>query len=649
MTADWCVAWKENFGLGISIGELCRLKANAPQLVTTVHHKRQYSSLSHAKVQPKQQQQLMSDKELLEVRHGAATSASQLQKIRKVVPCMRGWTLERVRQAELLLIPQFDRSIGNTGLLHSIVQFLFLGNAQHVKEHCKGGRILRAEYTLRLFLYGDVYSPRGTPIVCQKVAIVDPQGCLLPPKGRDIPGCTQLLTWRELLKADFVAWRDGRVEEINHCVSTPVFVKVNGQTILVRFAFGYSCGDHHHQWSEFRCRDCVNCISKRNAWLEEMFLATVQTMLERSSALDKVHGLEHAHTVQPVLHNIKGAISRAVGVIGRVLSGDLPQVLLQVIGTVAKRYQMKETMPSSSSRTEARTRFRSGVSLTGREARTLVCILAQQMVLPLPLHSLALALCHIVVLTYSNTIDLSQVEWKTLGIVWTAFAHVVMEYCERGSTCTLYWHGLTHLWLLPRLPIEASDETGEGDLRLSTRFAPVTSTCPSLSILEVANHELWKKFIEEKSKRCSATRLWKPKRRPIILEQCVVSGTEMWRSIWGRALEEVKTIRIHAILMDTVAFAIKIKVAIDTPSEVDHFCICGKCADAKPASREWQAFDDLKFSQWPILGIGAVRTFATRKERKKARKDRKVQMQQSPVGDACKPYGHNCAGCQSCC
>ena len=220
MTADWCVAWKENFGLGISIGELCRLKANAPQLVTTVRHKRQYSSLSHAKVQPKQQQQFMSDKELLEVRHGAATSASQLQKIRKVVPCMRGWTLERVRQAELLLIPQFDRSIGNTGLLHSIVQFLFLGNAQHVKEHCKGGRILRAEYTLRLFLYGDVYSPRGTPIVCQKVAIVDPQGCLLPPKGRDIPGCTQLLTWRELLKADYVAWRVGRVEEmcINTCV-----------------------------------------------------------------------------------------------------------------------------------------------------------------------------------------------------------------------------------------------------------------------------------------------------------------------------------------------------------------------------------------------------------------------------------------------
>lgn len=62
----------------------------------------------------------------------------------------------------------------------------------------------------------------------------------------------------------------------------------------------------------------------------------------------------------------------------------------------------------------------------------------------------------------------------------TAFAgqavvHALMERVEKGSTTTLYCHGMTHVWDLVRLPIGVSDEAGEACLRLVNRLGSVLS------------------------------------------------------------------------------------------------------------------------------------------------------------------------------
>lgn len=61
--------------------------------------------------------------------------------------------------------------------------------------------------------------------------------------------------------------------------------------------------------------------------------------------------------------------------------------------------------------------------------------------------------------------------------------HVLMERIEKGSTATLYCHGLQHVWDLPRLPIGASDEAGEAALRQTKRIEPILSTYADAAIL----------------------------------------------------------------------------------------------------------------------------------------------------------------------
>ena len=53
-----------------------------------------------------------------------------------------------------------------------------------------------------------------------------------------------------------------------------------------------------------------------------------------------------------------------------------------------------------------------------------------------------------------------------------------MEYAESGSAAMLYFHGLTHAFGQPHLPIQYGDEAGEPDLRLGKTFATLTTTCP---------------------------------------------------------------------------------------------------------------------------------------------------------------------------
>ena len=223
-------------------------------------------------------------------------------------------------------------------------------------------------------------------------------------------------------------------------------------------------------------------------------------------------GLQNVFPVQPVLHNIKGAISRACSVVGRVLPPPDSNVLFQYLVTVAKRYGItKLPVASRQHRSLVRRRFRSGVSLTGQEARSLASRLAQDVALPLPYHVLFLSIGHIVLLIYSGTLQIATSEWRIGGLLHVFPMHLILEYSEEGSTQTLYCHGMEHVFQLPRLPMGCTDEAGERDLRLGKRFAHLTSTVADKSIEETLGHEMYVKFLGRRARRCEV-HLWHPER-----------------------------------------------------------------------------------------------------------------------------------------
>ena len=142
-----------------------------------------------------------------------------------------------------------------------------------------------------------------------------------------------------------------------------------------------------------------------------------------------------------------------------------------VLSRVAKRYVVTDN--AQQARAEPHPRFTSVLSLTGRE---LIATVVSGMHPPLHFHFAALALCHVAVLLYACDLQRPTVQWRAAGATYSFFALLVMELVEGGSTCTLYCHSLLHTWGLSRISVHTSDEAGESNLRLSKRFARVTST-----------------------------------------------------------------------------------------------------------------------------------------------------------------------------
>ena len=271
-------------------------------------------------------------------------------------------------------------------------------------------------------------------------------------------------------------------------------------TIAVQVRFGCITEDHHHLWSECRQKGCVAC-----PWVNKHGVADL--FLHKGGRLNEVRGfhkfqgvsnLEEVYIIQPALHNTKGGTSRLLGVIGRTVPGPYKHELLKVIVSVAKRFGLGSLPPDSREHMRfVRGRFQAGISLTGREARTVMGRLAGGMVLPLPFHSLALAFCHMVHLCYGCT-NVATPAWRAMGLVYTYIVHIIPEFAEEGCTTTLYMRGWSHTWFNPRTPMLYSDEAGKRDLRVAKRFVLVSSTRQDGSISESLKHELYDKFLRKK-------------------------------------------------------------------------------------------------------------------------------------------------------
>ena len=260
-------------------------------------------------------------------------------------------------------------------------------------------------------------------------------------------------------------------------------------------------------------------------------------------------------------------------------------------------------------------RFPSGISVTGREACTIASVVATEMVLPLPFHSCLLSFCHVVHLLYAVDLQVSNSLWRAVGATHTFLVHVIAEFTECGSTNTLYFHGLSHVWFGDRLPIQFGDEAREADLCMAKRFAPVTSTDAAASIEDSWKHEMYNRFFKGK-RRCMVVAFWQPVRRPIVFEKCVIGCIETRRRIFLRLLNVLVQVPECTLLMHSATCSVRVGYNGATQDASDVYCICGSCGSIRSGPRQWVPLDVSRVTAWPTLGLQSLRVYKPPKKRK---------------------------------
>ena len=436
------------------------------------------------------------------LRHEHVVPAAVLQTLDRL-QLGAGWSMVALRQQGLLHLPAVDYSLSNSTLLPQLCHLLLQKSGTLAVQGRRDPPPQQA--TLTLGLYADGYQPRGCPNVNNKICIIDFAGDWFPRFGH-VPRCTDMITWMELPKVVDGEWVPKWAEALQ---ALPLCkfkqrMKCGGAeyTTAQHLQFGCLNAEHHHLWSEGRQKGCVACPSVNKHGVATLFLHKGGRLNEvrGSHKFQGVSNLAQIYIIQPVLHNTKGGASRFLGVIGRTAPGPYKHEVLKVIAQVARRYHPGYLPPDSREHLRlVHGRFQAGISLTGREARTVMGRLAGGMVLPLPFHSLSLAFCHIVHLCYGCT-TLATAAWQAMGLVYTYIVHIIPEFAEEGCTATLYMHGWSHTWFNPRAPMLYSDEAGERDLWVAKRYAPGTSTRQDASISESLKHELYEKFLRKKKK-----------------------------------------------------------------------------------------------------------------------------------------------------
>ena len=384
--------------------------------------------------------------------------------------------------------------------------------------------------------------------------------------------------------------------------------------------------DHHCIWSKARTNKCSVCPWSRKDHMQKLSWGTHNLTTNPGLRLSAVQNVENMQFVQPILHNLKGTVSRFFGICGRAMDGPQQVTFLGVLSRVAKTYVVADN--AQQAREQARQRFTSGLSLTRRESRELIATVVLGVHLPLPFHFAALALCHVAILLYACDLQLPTVQWRAAGATYSFLALLVMELAEGGSTCALYCHSLLHTCGLSRLSVHTS-QAGESNLRLSKRFARVTSTVPDDSIRACRTHELYMKLVHTSATRRQG-RLWRPERRPIILEPCMFGAGTARREGMVHVLTLWMAIQQATLYMDDGTHSLKLGLQ-GVKGHSDICCVCGQCARALSHTQHWNPFDITGFQPWPLVPCTPNGVFLSSKERKKGAVDISSSSRKPPI------------------
>ena len=308
---------------------------------------------------------------------------------------------------------------------------------------------------------------------------------------------------------------------------------------------------------------------------------------------------------------------------------------LLLVVVVARRYELKIDPHTKQCRSKTRSCFRSGLSLAGREVRTLFPMVVQTGKLPSPLHQLFLSFCHIVSVLY-GTKHMPPCVWSTRGKVHVYLTLLITEMYEGGSTCTLYAHGMTHFFHYPRLPVHVQDEAGEAWLAVAKSFAGVTSTENSEIIRETLQHEHYVQFLKRVKKR-NRVEHWHPEVRAILLQPCTAMATECWRDMPVRIVQCGVVTGGYFCAMDVATKSVKLGFLGSTQPNVDIYCIRGLCSTQLPLWRHWIPINWDVVVSWPVLGLGSLRTFSSRKDRRHKEKQPRPAVVEAAGSDYAPP------------
>ena len=552
------------------------------------------------------------------LRHEHVVPAAVLQTLDRLQPGA-GWSVVALRQQEVLHLPAVEYSLSNSRLLPELCHLLLQKSGTLAVQGRRDPSPQQA--TLTLGLYADGYQPRGCPNVNTKICIIDFAGDWFPRSGH-VHMCTDMITWMELPKVVDGKWLPKRAEALQALPSCKFNqrMKYGGAkyTTTLHVQFGCLTADHYRLWSECRQKGCVAC-----PWVNKHGAATLFLHkgggggVQMKCAVPTSCKVAEVYIIQPVLHKTKGGASRLLGVIGRTVPGPYKHELLKVVAQVARRYHPGSLPPDSREHQRlVRGRFQAGISLTGREARTVMGRLAGGMVLPLPFHSLVLAFCHIVHLCYGCT-TLATAAWQAMDLVYTYIVHIIPEFAEEGCTATLNVHGRSHTWFNPRTPVLYSHEAGERDLRVAKRYAPATSTRQDASISESLKHEPYEKFLRKK-KKIPTAKNWAPVHRNLVLEACMVAGNALWQTVFQRLLRHLMTCQEAGgckSYMHPATNSVKCTFPSAEP-ESDVVCVCGSCG-SKCGIRQWVPLEVEAVQSWPTMALKSRSKFKSCAARRK--------------------------------
>ena len=259
-----------------------------------------------------------SPSDLLRLRHEALASKRVLKTLNRVQP---GWSIEQLRGLENIILPQFNYEIENHKLPVSVVAHLLKESGPLTGR----GRSSTppGQCTLSLAIFCDGITPRDRPNLNIKAALVDLGGTLFP-FVENIPETTGFLTWREMSKVDYSGLvAEHRPRKLNTLGAQPFVVPVRFagcvHRVQVTVAFRFVIAYHHQLWWELGGRACVVCPWERAHGVWDMFLHEPLPIHEHPcTKFAGTTGLQNVFPMQPVLHNIKGAISRMQRCLARI-------------------------------------------------------------------------------------------------------------------------------------------------------------------------------------------------------------------------------------------------------------------------------------------------------------------------------------------
>ena len=107
----------------------------------------------------------------------------------------------------------------------------------------------------------------------------------------------------------------------------------------------------------------------------------------------------------------------------------------------------------------------------------------------------------------------------------------------------------------------------------------------------------------------------------VVLEQCVVSASPMWRAVFERLLAKILDNNTFRCYMHMSTQSVYITTDTCKP-QMDVYCICGCCGAERSGQRRWTLATMAAVRHWPTYNYASANPYLTKKQRKQLAKER---------------------------